>query len=880
MTAEAKEPDAGPEGSPSNPGDQVGPYRLLEPLGAGGMGEVWLAEDPRLGRRVALKRIRGDRGGDGFERRFRREARAVARLSHPGIVQIHDLVETGDPVGTLTIVFEYVEGPTVANLVKRGPLETSLACRLGAQVARALAAAHARGIVHRDLKAENVIVTTGDDGSPQAKMLDFGLVKHLQGEEELSALTADAALLGTFRSMAPEQASGGPVDHRADLFSLGVLLYEMAAGRSPFHGATPVETIDRLLRQDPEPLTSVRPDVSPAYSTLVDHLLAKSPEGRPEDAGQVADALERLAGLPRPATASPASAASTWLGEAPTGMGLPSSPVYPQPALSRSRRIAVVGVLIAVILLAGVLLWRWFGHQEPVRVAVLPPEIQETGDGAGLEHLRTIVGLAATRALTGLPGIAPIAPEQMGGTGGTPVEVGRAVAAEEILTSGLVPEGDMARLTLQRIRITTGEVLWSESVVVPREDDESLLIASTVQDRLASAFGAGSGKRDLDIRTQDFQRFIAIKQSLEEGASPSPATLEELEKLSTSSPRFLEVRLLAASAALGLYQEGRAAEHLEAARRQARALEDLAPADPRVIQLQVRVALEDGDVGAAKAAILRLERAHPWLATSLTLRSQLALQQGDAAEAARLATQAAERHPSWRNLYRLATVELEAGGIDRARDALERALTLVPGNSSLKAKFAQVELLYGDLERSAALFLELIAAGPHRSDLTNLGLVYMLQGSYHDAVKTFRQALTLAPGHRNVMLNLADALVARGQIEEARDLYKRILEDLDAATETRTLAADEQMIRAQCLARLDRPAEAVETAFAALKAKPDDGEINFQGALVLALAGENASALACARAALGLGVQPRWFSLPGLESLRQDPGLAIAVAEP
>lgn len=269
------------------PGERIGPYRVEGRLGAGGMGEVYKAFDERLDRWVALKLVARGKSGDAVhQERLRREARASARLVHPAVARVYDLLRTED--GTDCIVMELVEGEPLSDLLRPGPLDLPRVVALAREVAEALAEAHALGIVHRDLKSENVLVTPGG----RAKVLDFGIAKSTGGETD-AALTAEGMVLGTCRAMAPEQAEGLEVDHRADLFALGVLLYEMATGISPFLGPTTPATLRNVCLVRQTPARAKNPRVPEALSALIDRLLEKSPEHRP---ASVAEVLEALAG--------------------------------------------------------------------------------------------------------------------------------------------------------------------------------------------------------------------------------------------------------------------------------------------------------------------------------------------------------------------------------------------------------------------------------------------------------------------------------------------------------------------------------------------------------------------------------------------------------
>ncbi|MDQ5871634.1 MAG: serine/threonine-protein kinase, partial [Acidobacteriota bacterium] len=261
-------------------GARLGPFEILAPLGAGGMGEVYRARDSRLGREVAVKVLSSEFSADpDRRRRFEQEARSASALNHPNIITIHEIGSSGP---TVYIAMELVEGGTLRDLLHAGPVPAKRLFDLAFQIADAVAKAHAAGIVHRDLKPENVMISS--DGA--VKVLDFGLAKlqkplaEQSSNLETAQQTNAGSVLGTVGYMSPEQASGKPVDFRSDQFSLGSILYEMATGKRAFQRGTTAETLTAIIREDAEPVERVNGSVPAPFRWIVERCLQKDPEER------------------------------------------------------------------------------------------------------------------------------------------------------------------------------------------------------------------------------------------------------------------------------------------------------------------------------------------------------------------------------------------------------------------------------------------------------------------------------------------------------------------------------------------------------------------------------------------------------------------------
>jgi two-component system LytT family response regulator len=290
-------------------GDSIAHYRIVSRLGEGGMGEVYLATDTKLDRSVALKVLPADVAHDhGRMERFEREAKAASALNHPNVAHIYEI---GDDKGVHFLVMEFIEGESLDQRIAGKPLASKEIAEVASQIADALDAAHGKGIIHRDIKPANIMVTPRG----HIKVLDFGLAKLSErpdtpgaSQMETRYVSAAGSLIGTIEYMSPEQALGRPVDYRTDIFSLGVVLYQMATGRIPFEGATPSETIARILEAQPDAMARFNYELPQELDRIVRKCLEKDRERRYQSAREL---MVDLKGLLREREAAPAAAHRT-----------------------------------------------------------------------------------------------------------------------------------------------------------------------------------------------------------------------------------------------------------------------------------------------------------------------------------------------------------------------------------------------------------------------------------------------------------------------------------------------------------------------------------------------------------------------------------------
>jgi transcriptional regulator with AAA-type ATPase domain/tetratricopeptide (TPR) repeat protein len=718
------------------------------------------------------------------------------------IVRIHDLLET--PGGDW-LVLQYVEGTTLAQRLREGPLPPDQVAALARDVLGALDAAGSRGLLHRDLKAENVMLAP----SGRALVLDFGLAK--------------------------------------------------------LYAAGPGELVPAI----PEPL-----------SELIDALLEKDLDRRPRNAREALARLEGGAGpSSRETDKTVAMTPYPPLPVAPvSGPGRPLS-VTPYRGLRASRLPLVLG-LVLLAALGLFLVWRpRFPHpplppREPLYVAVARPEV---GLGAGREEVTlaaVALQAAALRTLASLEGIAALPPArpEPGEPPPTVQRLARLLAAREVVTTTLDCQAHQCQAVLRRQRGGDGKILESTAPFDVPLDDLHLLdtAAATYLKPLYGGFQARPGAAGLQVRGEDYERYLRTQRAWEEKrpANPEPL-LAELDRIRAGSPQFLDAYLLEAQIAGFRFFLTRDAQKLDRALGLINEARRLAPDESSPLDAMFSVTLNAGRLDEAEEALRALEQRRPGDARTLQQRALLSEQRGDRRKALELQRTAAARHPAAKILMDLANLEMRLGEIPAARSTLEGLLRRLPGYPGGETLMAQLELEAGRPAQAAELYARLAQRRPGFAELSNLGVTQLLLGRYGESAASLQRAAALAPKSASAVLNLADAEALQGRRAEAEALYRRVL-DLVARDPApgfwQTLS-----IKAQAQGHLGRAPEAAASIQQAVVAAPDNPELAFEASLVYAVIGDTASALASAKRALDSGYDRRWFSLPWFDPLRKDP---------
>jgi len=752
------------------PGQVIENYRIVRQIGSGGMGEVYLAEDIRLNRKVALKllpphfTVNPDR-----VRRFEREARAASALNHPNIVTIYEIKQSGS---THFIATEFVEGKTLRQVINEKPLRLSEILNVAIQVADALSGAHAAGIVHRDIKPENIMVHR----QGYVKVLDFGLAKlnaqpGLDSDPDRTTLLRSnpGLVMGTVQYMSPEQARGKKVDARADIWSLGVVLYELLAGRVPFEGETPSHVMVALMENELPSVTNYV-NASPELERIVTKALRKQPRERYQSASdlakdlkeikkqlQVEEHLRRFAdpvkAVRGPSFPQRTLTTATGAGVSPAGtqtQSQVSSAEYLVRQVSRHKvAVAIAAVLLLTVSVVGG--YFYFAKKSTVRsIAVLP--FNNAGNNPDMEYLSDGLSESLTNNLSPVPGLTVISRYssfKYKGKQADPLEVGKSLGVDAIVTGSVNKVGENYLISIELINASDRSRIWGKQY--NRKAADLLIVQSEISREIADELRLRLTKAEEQeltktqaLNPQAYDLYLKGLALTNTGKSADrKKAIEYYQQATTIDPAYALAYVQLCRAYSSLI-EGNELPQKEFFPKAEAASQKALEADPNLAEAHLVVALIMRNKWEWSADETEIKRA-------LELNSNLA-----------------QAHTAY------AVFLIIHGRVDEAVAEINRAQQLDPLRRSVAESRVDILALYRQNDQALEGAKQLLQANPNLSGAHfRVGQFYLRLGRNAEAMDEFLEAVRLGDESGDAQLFLADAYARGGQRDKARAILKR-----------------------------------------------------------------------------------------------------------
>ena len=843
--------------------ETLGHYEILRPIGAGGMGEVFVARDPKLGRKVAIKllppRLAGDRD---TLARFTQEARSASALNHPNIVTIH---EVGAAEDAPFIVMEYIDGRDLRTLIGEGSLTVRQVLDIATQIADGLAAAHERGIVHRDLKPENIMVTR--DG--YVKILDFGLAKVIgptpEGEHTIQLEmpgTMPGTILGTVGYMSPEQATGKRIDFRSDLFAFGAILHELATGAPAFNGETAIDTLSAILHHEPPSVVKVNPRVPVQLADIIRRLLAKAADDRYASTRDLARELKLL----RERVVAEESGFHKQL-----------------PPPRKSVFAIVAAVMLAAFIGVAVYLTR---RPAPGATTVAAPvakkylAVLRFKDLSGDPNGQLVVdGFAETLTarLAHFSTLQVMRPPASDPGTADPRKAAKDLGANLVLTGSMMRNGDRIRVTYTVLDSATGRE-WRDLV----EGNVTNLFG--VQDDVADSVARNLQLGEATVRVA-LDPAVSQRKYLEalghlrryDQAESVDAAIEILEQLGGSP----SVQAALARAYLYKYQDSRRPELAAAA---AKAAERALQADPQSLDVNVTLGELRRQTGRHKEAIeafMRVLSQQPSNADAVLGLAESYKAAGDFRNAEVQYKRAIALRPNyWGGYNKLGAFYYAQSHYREAAAQFQKVVDLVPDNERGYNNLGGTYVRLGRYEDAVRVFQESLQRSPSAQGYSNLGTAYYFAGRYREAASAFENATRLESSYFLYWRNLGDAYRwTAGEKANAERAFARSIELCDASIRVNPSDSDAYMERATSLAKLGRHRDARASILRALELDPQNANCAYEAAVIAYLGGSEEDAVARLEQALRLGYNPAdMLRDPEFANLRKSGRLQSIIA--
>ncbi|MCA0892804.1 serine/threonine-protein kinase [Microbulbifer agarilyticus] len=840
-------------------------YRVLSTLGAGGMGVVYLAEDLKLHRQVAIKKLREDVATQNARERIQQEARLLAQLNHPNIVALHDVLEdTAGSDTSVALVMEYIEGTTLrAWMRERSPsLQQKLSLLM--QICLGLQQAHDLGIIHRDLKADNILIAENAKGEPVAKITDFGIAKSQQLDEK--TLTAENQLAGTITAMSPEQILGKTLTARSDLFSLGAIAYELLCGRRPFekHEAGALAMANRITSEPHIPPQQTWAGIPEPLAVLLDKLLAKEPAQRPESAQIVYQGFALLHKQGMEAEAEDFTATLTDL-------------FTQQKVKSRRRWQRVVAGVAATLILGVGSYWGWkeITRLEPQYIAVMPVEIN--GEIRGEENAKALTKTMVRQALmNSISQLKASALVSFTPKAGQDFEAQLQKLKDKGVTDALFAKLECAQvrceIELQRIAPENNQIKQQDrfTFLTEKKQEAQYRTSNSAAQLFAPAYQSKEFKL-VNMSDKDYHLYLDVLGRME-AKELSKGDFNTLSSLSDRYPRNLYIYQSLADVAARLFVLDGKAIHLDSALRALDKGASFGVSESQIGHLKLFI-YGLGDYSEQyQQLITKFEAKDFPVAELLSERARSFYRNGNYDAGITYAKEAASLNPSSDNLYLIAINETASGNYSAARDTLKNITQTYPKHWSTHSLLGVIELQSGNFEKAEIA----IATIPEdlRSWRTqiNLGTALLLQKKFSESVSVFAKVLENTPENISALQQQGEAYEILGDQENAHKNFIKVLKLTEETEDLRAL-----QYRALALANLDRIPSAIPLVHRLTRESSKDTFIKYTAAQVYSLADEKQSANYYIEQLLQQGMSTEWFKLPVFQQLCAQPEVSEKV---
>ena len=829
-------------------------YQLIKLLSQGGMGAVYLAEDTRLKRQVAIKFLETDTKSNlddlSTNNKTLKEAQLLARLNHPNIVQIHDVLTFDNFV---CIVMEYLQGKTLLQFQRQHISTLTQKLTILGDICKGIAHAHNKGVLHCDIKASNILID-----QLQTKITDFG-ISELSVDKTDKTDASSSSSYGSLTAMSPEQLQNKPLDFRSDLFSFGLLAFEWITGDHPFKKGSHQAISQHIVNGEAKNALQVIPQLPRELALLLNQLLQKDKQLRPRSTEWVHEQLQAII---------VAITQQSILEQ--------ETEIFEPLQQKESSLVKVKSVLTATLLIlccAGIFGYMHLSEVPERYVAFLPPLIDSKtlkNNNASLlnaainESIKQSIVNHKKLHLISHSEINLISPEiNINKLSKSTLEkIHKATGAQEVITASLTCEQIQCSLTLERLTSPNWTVHSRQKWPVIT-DSYSYLYNSTGQEFEALYPDFQDTYQALaKVDEQVLQTHLALYQEIVVSENYSKKLFERIAQLIITAPNLHANYDLLKEVALGLYADSQNEDVLIKAKK----ILFNAPLDyqntPSFLYNAAMLAITGHEWEQAKNYIKKLRLSDSNLYITLELEGSLYFKKDDLIKAQQAFETALKLRPSNITKELLATVLWWQGNAEKARELLESILSISPESYVANQMLADIALFEGDLKTAIKGYSNTISVRPNAIDYSHLSVAYSLQRDFSQALDAIKKAVQLYPDNPDYLLNLADMQKATGLIEIANTTYAKVIDLIKDSDDF-----DDLLITSQAYGQLDKAKLALKSLNLAISIAPDSNEYSFTAALVYSLIGEHQSALLYIEKSLEAGYHPMWLSLPWFEPL-------------